>query len=120
METNVIESANQLIIQRVAARYLAPAQESYICVIEGACVTTRRSWNRYGVPTDATCWRHVFEHPQYGWSFAVRSVWRDERLHEPVAVHTVITDYYIDDTNLIGDEAACIRSINEWMQTVPL
>lgn len=120
METNLIEAANQLCIQRIVRRYLAPEQENHVCTIEGACVTTRRSWNRYGVPADATCWRHVFEHPQYGWSFAVRSVWRDGRMYEPLPVHTLITNYYADDTNLIADENAACIAVNEWIQTVPL
>lgn len=120
MQTNLIEAANQLVIQRIVRRYLSPQQENYICTIEGACVTSRRFWNRYGIPADAVCWRHVFEHPTYGWSFAVRSVWRDGRLYEPLAVHTLITDYYADDTNLIADEDAACIAINEWMQTVAL
>jgi hypothetical protein len=120
MEIDLIEAANQLCIQRIVRQYLAPEQESHVCTIEGACVTTRRSWNRYGVPADASCWHYVFEHPEFGWSFTVRSVFRDGRLHEPVAVHTTITNYYADDTDLIADEKAACIAINEWMQTVPL
>jgi hypothetical protein len=120
METNLIEAANRRIIQRIARRYLAPKQENHVTTIEGACVTTRRVWSRYGIPADAVCWRHLFEHPTYGWSFAVRSVVRDGRLHEPAAVHTLITDYYADDTNLIADESEACLAVNEWMQTVGL
>lgn len=120
MKADLIEAANQLVIQRIVHRYLVHKQENHVSTIEGACVTTRRVWNRYGIPADAVCWRHLFEHPTYGWSFAVRSVVRDGRLHEPVAVHTLITDYYADDADLIADENAACLAVNEWMQTVGL
>jgi hypothetical protein len=47
-------------------------------------------------------------------------VWRDGRMYEPLPVHTLITNYYADDTNLIVNEDAACTAVNEWMQTVPL
>lgn len=115
-----IEMANNLAMQRIIRRYLSPERGNEICTVEGACITSRRTWSRYGVPADATCWHIVIEHPEEDWSVTARAVWRDGRLMQPVATHTVIEAYWVDDADLIADEDAARIAVNEWIQTVPL
>lgn len=120
MNTGVIETANNLILQRLVRFYLSPEEEGHVFTIEGACVTRRQMGNRYGVPADATSWRFTVENPEYGWSFTARAVWRDGKLMSPTATHTVIEEYYADDTNLVADEDAARLMVNDWLQSVPL
>lgn len=116
----VIDAANAIAVQRIVLRYLAPEHGNQVCTIEGACITSRRTWSRCGVPADASSWHIVIEHPGAGWSVTVRAVWRDGRLMEPVATHCAIEKYWVDDADLIADEDAAKIAVNEWLQTVPL
>ncbi|MBB4041813.1 hypothetical protein GGR34_003494 [Microvirga flocculans] len=116
----VIEAANSLAVQRILRRYLSPERGNEVRTVEGACITSRRTWSRYGVPADATCWRVIIEHPELGWSVTARAVWRDGRLMEPVATHTTIEKYWADNTQLIDDEDAACLAFNDWAQSVPV
>jgi hypothetical protein len=82
---------------------------------KGACISARSVARRYGVPPDATCWRYLIEHPELGWSFAVRAVWRDGKLMPPVATHTVIESYYAEnDERYVQTEDVAV-AVNEWL-----
>ena len=116
----VLEAANALIVQRLIQTYLPPEQENPVCTVEGACITRDRNWKRYGVPADASSWRHTIEHPEQGWSVTVRSVWRDGQLMEPAATHCVVETYWADDINLVADVDAARIAFNEWGQSIPL
>jgi hypothetical protein len=116
----IIEAANGLAVQRIIRRYLSPKRGNEVCTVEGACITSRRTWSRYGIPADATSWHVVIEHPEQGWSVTARAVWRDGALMQPAATHTVIEGYWVDDIDLIADEDAACLAFNDWAQSVPV
>jgi hypothetical protein len=116
----VIETANSIAVQRIVRRYLSPGRGNQTRTVEGACITSRRIGSRYGIPSDATSWRIIIEHPEQGWSVTARTVWRDGRLMEPMATHTAIERYWADNTDLIADENAACLAFNDWIGSVPL
>jgi len=115
---NLLEStriANAITIQRLLRRYLSPPEgRSRTWLVEGATVYGAQIGNRYGVPSDSQTWRYVFE-GQGGWTATVRACWHNGDLLRPWATHTVVISYVSDG----GEDEAC-RSVNEWLQAVPL
>lgn len=111
--------ANQITAQRFVRHYLPSDERRNVWTVEGACVSARRT-ARYGLPADAECWRYLIEHPEAGWSFAMRVVWRDGGLMCPLATHVVIETYYIDDESKLGGISAAHKGVQEWLRCVPL
>ena len=87
--------------------------------IQGACVTARRI-ARFGIPSDAVCWRYLIESPEGGWSYSFRAVWRAGSYMQPTATYAVIENYYADDTDLVADQEAAVLAVNDWLQGVPV
>lgn len=110
---NALNDANHIAIQRLARNYLAP-NERLMWPFEGACITAKPTWNRCGVPADAESYRYLVEHPDQGWSFAFRAVWRSGDLMKP-AVHVAVEGIYDDDDH---GEQAVLALINEWLRSL--
>lgn len=110
----LIHEGNQCTTRWLLNQYLPELEGSNVWSRDGACITTRRA-TRTGVPLDAACWRVVIEHPEQGWSYAVRAVWRGGRLMSPVATHCVIEAYFADDEGLVVDPQAACMAVNEWL-----
>lgn len=114
-QSTPLDEANQITVQRLIRRYLSPESDP-IRTIEGACVTMKRIGNRYGVPPDADTYRYEFLHPELGFAFSARTVWRCGDLMPPIGVHAVIEDY--DDE---GRHGRALRAVvNNWLQSLPL
>lgn len=112
---NATSEANLFMLQKLARTYLAPKRVKRFTTIEGACITTDSIRNRTSVPADAITLSHLVEHPELGFSFRFRVVWREETLFRP-AVHVAI-DTEWDDAGL-GSPAAVSVAINDWLQAV--
>lgn len=112
-----LDEANNLIVQRFIRKYLTSGDDN-IRTVYGACVTFTRISNRYGVPPDAQTYRYTIWHPDFGFSFDVRAVWRCNDLMRPIAVHTLIEDY--EDKADLGDDLAVRRAANDWLQSLPV
>ena len=112
-----LDDANQVTVQRLIQKYLSP-QSGVVSTIWDACVTAQRIGNRHGVPADAATYRYEFTHPELGFAFSARAVWRLGRLMQPMAVHTVIEDY--EDTGGHGSDAAVRFVANDWLQSLPV
>lgn len=112
-----LENANQVTIQRLVQKYLSPQDED-VSTIWDACVTQRRISNRYGVPPDAATYRYEFTHPELGFAFSARAVFRLGRLMQPIGVHTVIEEY--EDRGDHGSDYAVQLAVNDWLQSLPL
>lgn len=116
METNsIIIEANQLTSQRLIQQYLPTVDGNNVWTDGDACISARPIPNRYGVPPDARSWRYLIQHPEQGWSYAVRAVWRNDSLMRPLAVHVVIENYFVDDETVLADEDAASLAANEWL-----
>lgn len=111
---NPINTANTLMFQRFAKSYLAPKYLNKVTTVEGGCITHKRLSNRTNVPADAATFSYLVEHPELGFSFRVRVVWRDGKLYHP-AVHAVIEGEWDEGA---GSPAAVTAAINEWLQAV--
>jgi hypothetical protein len=109
-----IREANALMVQHLAHSYLSPAAPA--SVLEGASISTQRVANRTNVPANAITLNHLVEHPELGFSFRLRAVWHDGKLHRPTAVHVVIDGEW-DEAHL-GSPAAVSAAINDWLQAV--
>lgn len=112
MDIEIVHDANQLTSQRLINQYLPSTDGANVWTHEGTCISAGRIPNRYGVPPDATSWRYLIEHPEQGWSYAVRAVWRGGFLMPPLAVHVVIESYFDED-----EDAACL-AVNEWLRSL--
>lgn len=115
-----VNEVNQYITCKLVMRYLTYPTQDKVWSVADACITVRRSGRRFGVPADATSWRYLIKHPELGWSYAVRAVWRNQKLFEPVAVHTVIEEYFADEEELVPDENVAALCINDWLCSLPL
>jgi hypothetical protein len=115
MTNQIIRDANQLTSQRLISHYLPSPDSDNVWTHEGACLSARRVANRYGAPPDATTWRYVVQHPEFGWSYAIRAVWRSGKLMPPLATHVIVECYCNDDETQLPDEAAAVVAINEWL-----
>src|SRR3954451_18560955 len=115
MTDQSVHDANQLTSQRLLSHYLPSPDGDNVWTHEGACISSRRVANRYGVPPDATTWRYRIEHPEFGWSYNIRAVWRCGKLMPPLATHVVVEDYFNDDETQLPDEASAVMAINEWL-----
>ncbi|GJD54754.1 hypothetical protein [Methylobacterium dankookense] len=113
----LLDDANQITIRRLIEKYLSPQGEPLNTIWE-ACVTAQRIGNRYGVPADAVTYRYEFTHPDLGFSFSARAVWRLGRLMQPLGVHTVIEDY--EDTGGHGGDSAVLLVVNDWLRSLPV
>ncbi len=71
--------------------------------------------NRFGVPRDAVTLRYEVWHPEQGFAFDVRAVWRCNDLMKPVATHTVIEDYTNKGDH--EDDLAVRLAANEWLRS---
>lgn len=114
--TTTINEANSLMVQRLAQSYLSPKLFQSVCTVEGGSISTRPVSSRTNVPADAITLSHLVEHPELGFSFRFRVVWREGRLFQPAATHVVIEQEW-DDANL-GSPAAVSAAINEWLRAV--
>jgi hypothetical protein len=112
-----IEHANEIIVQRLILNYLSPGGDC-IRTIEGACIQMQRIGNRHGVPRDATSRLYEVEHPELGFAFTARAVWRDGALMEPWAVHCVVLDY--EDRGSHGDDHTVKLAANDWLRSLPV
>lgn len=112
--SNPLDDANNLIVQRLIREYLDPAGPE-VRTVEGACVVTTKIGNRHGVPPDAVTVRYEFWHPEHGFAFDVRAVWRCGDLFKPVAVHTVIEDYTNRGDH--KDDLAVRIVANDWLRS---
>lgn len=115
MTTQITRDANQLTSQRLISQYLPSPDSDNIWPHDGACLSARRVPNRYGVPPDATTWRYLVEHPQFGWSYAIRAVWRCGKLMSPLATHVAVESYFNDDDAQLPTEASVVIAVNEWL-----
>lgn len=109
-----LDEANNLIVQRLIRLYLDP-DGAAVQTIYDACVTTIKISNRFGIPPDAVTVRYEFWHPDYGFAFDVRAVWRCGDLFKPVAVHTVIEDYTNKGNH--EDDLAVRLAANDWLRS---
>lgn len=109
-----LNDANQIMVQRLIQMYLSP-QADDVGTIWDACVTQRRIGNRYGVLPDASTYRYEFTHPELGFAFSARAVFRLGRLMQPIGVHTVIEDY--EDRGDHGSDHAVQLAVNDWLQS---
>ena len=114
--STTLDEANHLIVQHLIRRYLPPGVS--VATIEEACATAQRIGNRHGVPRDAVTYLYTIEHPEQGFAFDVRAVWRCGKLLPPTATHTVILDY--EDQGVHGSDQAVRLAVNDWLQSVPL
>ena len=112
----ILKEANNIAVVALA-RYCG-GDNTNIWTIEGACISRRKTGRRSGVAADAISYRYLVEHPEQGWSFAFRSVWRDGNLMSPTATHTVIESYY-DDAET-GDIVAVQEAVNDWLKSLPI
>jgi hypothetical protein len=119
MITTQEDIENQIITIRLIRLYLSDLRKSVWTIEEDACVSARSVSNRYGVPPDAQTRRYVIEHPDQGWSFSARAVWRNGKLMEPVGTHVRIEGYY-DDRDELGGSAAARSAANEWLRSLLL
>jgi hypothetical protein len=120
MTDQIIRDANELTSQRLISHYLPSPEGHNAWTHEGACLSARRVANRSGVPPDATSWRYLVQHPDQGWSYAARTVWREGSLMRPLAVHTVIECYTADDETIVPTEEAAVLAVNDWLCSLPL
>lgn len=114
--TITISEANSLMVQRLAQSYLSPKPPKQVHTIEGGIISTKRVSNRTNVPADAITLSHLVEHPEQGFSFRFRAVWRDGQLLRPTATHVVIEQEWDEAEH--GSSAAVSAAINEWLQAV--
>ena len=112
-----LDEACQLTFRILIPRYLSPEGEP-VRTFEGACVVIERIGNRYGVPRDAVSYLYEIEHPELGFAFTARAVWRCGDLMAPLAVHTTILDF--EDRGGHGSEHAVKLAANEWLRSLPL
>lgn len=111
-----ISEANSLMVQRLAQSYLSPKLLQSVRTIEGGSISTRHVSNRANVPDDAITLSHLVEHPEQGFSFRFRAVWREGQLLRPTATHVVIEQEWDDAEH--GSPAAVSAAINDWLQAV--
>ena len=111
-------AANALMIQHFARSYLSAHQGVGVVSIEGACINTTRIANRSGVPDDAITLSHLVEHPELGFAFRFRAVWRGGHLFHPPATHVVIHQEWDEGDH--GSPAAVSMAINQWLRAVTL
>lgn len=110
---NAIDEANLFMLRDLSRLYLSPKRVKRLTTIQGACITTDSIRSRTSVPADAITLSHLVEHPELGFSFRFRVVWREEALFRP-AVHVAIEKEW-DDAGL-GSPAAVSAAINDWLQ----
>lgn len=110
-----ILDANQLTSQRLLSHYLPSLDSDNVWTHEGACISSRRVASRFGVPPDATTWRYHVQHPEFGWSYNIRAVWRSGKLMPPLATHVVVEGYFNDNEAQLPNEASAVLAINEWL-----
>lgn len=113
---NTIVTANALMVQRFARSYLVPGQSPEIVTIEGASIAAKRVANRTSLPADAITHSYLVEHPELGFAFRFRAVWREGQLFRPTATHVVIEREWDEGNH--GSSAAVSAAINEWLQAV--
>ena len=113
---SIIDSANSLMVQRFARSYLVPGQGTEPLTIEGASIAAKRVANRTSVPADALTLSYLVEHPELGFAFRFRAVWREGQLFRPTATHVVIEREW--DEGGHGSPAAVSAAINQWLQAV--
>lgn len=109
-----INQANVLMVHLFARFYLSPKYLNKPITVEGGSVTHNCVSNRTNVPADATTFAYLVEHPELGFSFRFRAVWREGKLYHP-AVHTVIEKEWDEGA---GSPAAVSAAINQWLQAV--
>ncbi|TXN17216.1 hypothetical protein FV219_00890 [Methylobacterium sp. WL122] len=112
-----IEIANDVAFQHLVKGYCRLDDEQDVWTIEGACVTIEPTRHRTGVPRDARCVRYKVEHPEEGWTFTGRAVWRANKLYEPKATHTCI-EIVSGDARYGEDEDMVATAINDWMKAL--
>lgn len=117
MSIQIIQDANQLTSQRLISQYLPSADGDNVWTHEGTCLSARRVANRCGLPADAATWRYLLENPEFGWSYAVRAVWRDGSLMPPLATHVVVENYFNDDEAQLPTEESAVAAVNDWLRT---
>lgn len=110
----LIETANDAGFQHLVKGYCRLDDEQDVWTIEGACITVEQARHRTGVPRDAKCVRYEVEHPEAGWSFRGRAVWRSNKLFQPLATHTCIENF--DGDARYGNDDMVASAINDWMQ----
>ena len=115
MTDQSIYDANQLTSQRLLSHYLPSTDGDNVWTHERACISTRRVANRCGIPPDATTWRYRVEHPDFGWSYSIRAVWRCCELMPPLATHVVIEGYFNDDETQLPTEDSAVLAVNDWL-----
>jgi hypothetical protein len=120
MIDQIVRDANQLTSQRLVSHYLPTSEGNNVWTHEDACLAARRIPNRYGVPPDATTWRYTVQHPEMGWTFAIRAVWRCGKLMAPFATHVVIECYNNDDEAQLPDEGSAALAVNDWLRSLCL
>ena len=113
---SVINEANSYMVQRLAQLYLSPKLPQSVRTIEGGSISTKHIPNRTNVPADAITLSHLVEHPEQGFSFRFRAVWREGQLLRPAATHVVIEQEWDEVGH--GNPAAVSAAINDWLQAV--
>ncbi|MBP1180911.1 hypothetical protein [Methylobacterium sp. PvR107] len=113
----LVETANSAGFQHLVSQYLCLHNGETTWTVEGASITVQDARRRTGIPADARPVRYLVEHPEQGWSFAGRAVWRLGRLFEPKAVHNCIERYW-DDREQYGDDNAIVAAVNEWLKAL--
>ena len=111
----LIETANDLGFQHLATRRLRLDDGETVWTVEGASIEAEDIKRRTGVPADAKPVRYKVQHPEDGWSFVGRAVWRGTKLLEPKAVHNVIETYNDDDGRYGNDDDAVAAAVNDWL-----
>lgn len=114
----LIETANDAGFHHLVSRYLRLDDGETVWSVEGASVEVEDAKRRTGVPADAKSVRYKVQHPDGGWSFVGRAVWRGNKLFEPKAVHNVIESYNDDDGRYDGNDDAVAAAVNEWLMSL--
>ncbi|KOX59196.1 hypothetical protein ADL19_05675 [Streptomyces purpurogeneiscleroticus] len=110
----LIEVASNAGFQHLVKGYCRLDDEQDTWSIEGACIKVEQARHRTGVPRDAQCVRYEVEHPEAGWSFTGRAVWRANKLFEPKATHTIVESVRGDARYGHDDDAVAV-AVNDWL-----
>lgn len=115
-----IDDAERLVIYRLLSRIDPIKNERLVWTVEQACVTAKKTANRYGVPADATTWIYEIHYPYApAWTASVRAVWRGNELHRPLSTHVEVVD--LDDLDdRLGGQNGVIPLLSDWLLSLPL
>lgn len=91
----IVGTANDAAFQRMLVREQLRSERGRSTWRVGeASVVAEPTRHRTGIPADAVCLRYLVEHPEEGWTFSARAVWRMGQLFKPWGTHVRIERYW--------------------------